>query len=513
MKRAVALLAGVLLTSLTWADQTGLQAHLSRVAGRIRPTETSALRLRRIADDDDPIPARNEHKHKNADSHDQVVIGQDFVLNAGDAANGDVVVIRGHARIDGTLNGDLVLVGSDAKMKGTANGDFVSIASSIAFESGSILNGDFVSVLSVIHDASQATFNGDRLNLDLLSPHTLRGLGDWFSSTVLFLRPMSPWSPVSWAVALGVLVFCLAIGGVFPKLLTGTGLILRERAPASFLSGVAIVPAAALFCFLLMLTVVGILAIPLVVAALLVFALIGNAAVFNLIGESVAPKLGQKPYALYLWTTMGALICWILYCIPVIGFVAGSVVFLAGLGAFTIHILERSRVAPPAHSVPGTQPTFPGAPALATPVAATVSADRVYPQFWARLGANLIDLALLYAILDSLRLTRILIPAWVLYRFAMYVWRSTTLGGIVLNLQVQKLDGTTIAGDYSTALIRALSSLLSLLPICLGFIWILFDPQRSTWHDKISGTRVVQLRSAPQSSAAPKPGEPPAPPS
>ena len=146
---------------------------------------------------------------------------------------------------------------------------------------------------------------------------------------------MSPWSPVSWAVALGVLIFCLAIGGVFPKLLIGTGLILRERAPASFLSGVAIVPAAALFCFLLMLTVVGILAIPLVVAALLVFALIGNAAVFNLIGESVAPKLGQKPYALYLWITMGALICWILYCIPVIGFVAGSVVFLAGLGAFT----------------------------------------------------------------------------------------------------------------------------------------------------------------------------------
>ena len=44
---------------------------------------------------------------------------------------------------------------------------------------------------------------------------------------------------------------------------------------------------------------------------------------------------------------------------------------------------------------------------------------------------------LLYAILESVQLTRILISAWVLYRFAMYVWRSTTLGGIVLNLQVQ----------------------------------------------------------------------------
>jgi uncharacterized RDD family membrane protein YckC len=94
----------------------------------------------------------------------------------------------------------------------------------------------------------------------------------------------------------------------------------------------------------------------------------------------------------------------------------------------------------------------------------------------------------------------------------MYVWRSATLGGIVLNLQVQKLDGTTLAGDHSTALIRALSSLLSLLPIGLGFLWLLFDPERSTWHDKISGTRVVQVRQTPQSSEANKPQEPPAPP-
>jgi hypothetical protein len=471
-----------------------------------------------------------------------VVIGQDYVLGAGDVTDGSVVVVRGHARIEGTVNGDVVLVGSDANLSGTANGDVVSIASSVNFESGATVTGDFVSLFSTTQGEHQATFNGDRTNLELLSPQALSGLGNWFSGTVLFLRPMSPGSLISWMLALGGLVFSLAIGGAFPKLLTETGLILRQRAPASFLSGVAIVPATALFCFLLTLTVVGILAVPLLLAALLVFALIGEAAVFRLIGEAVAPKLGQKAHAPYLWITIGALICWILYFIPVIGFLAGSVVFLAGLGAFTIYVLDRSRsqkavgspqsgIQPdqsaaslaatptgsgPTETSPGTSapggsispPVGLGAPL--TGVAASV--DRGYEQFWRRLGANLIDLALLFAIEHSLGLTRILIPAWILYRFAMYVWRSATLGEIVLNLQVQKLDGTTLTGDYSTALIRALSSLLSLLPVGLGFIWILFDPLRNAWHDKISGTRVVQVRQTPQSNVAPKPQEPPAPP-
>ena len=499
---------------------------------RLAQTPDTLLRAAVESDDDDPVPTRNHFKHRKSDSHAQVVIGQDYVLGAGEVTDGGVVVVRGHARIEGTVNGDVVLVGSDTNMSGTANGDFVSIASSVNFASGATVNGDFVSLLSTIQGERQATFNGDRTNLDLLSPHALSGLGNWLSGTVLFLRPMSPGSVISWILALGGLAFSLAVAGTFPKLLTETGLILRQRAPASFLSGVAIVPATALLSFLLTLTVVGILAVPLVLAALLVFALIGETAVFRLIGEIVAPRLGQKPHATYLWIIIGALICWILYCIPLLGFLAGSVVFLAGLGAFTIYVVDRSRrvspaesevpvqaahlakpaaAAPPAQAA-GVSPALEGARVAGVPITPAAKLDREHSQFWPRLGSNLIDLVLLYAILESVHLTRLLIPAWVLYRFAMYVWRSTTLGGIVLNLQVQKLDGTTLTGDHSTALIRALSSLLSLLPVGLGFIWLLFDLERSTWHDKISGTRVVQIRQTPQSSVAPKPPEPPAPP-
>jgi uncharacterized RDD family membrane protein YckC len=131
------------------------------------------------------------------------------------------------------------------------------------------------------------------------------------------------------------------------------------------------------------------------------------------------------------------------------------------------------------------------------------------PDFWRRLGANLIDLIVLYSLLQFTGITRIVVPAWVLYRFGMYIWRSATLGEIVMNLRVEKLDGGTLVGDYGTALVRALASLLSLLPLGLGFLWILFDPQRQTWHDKISGSAVVPIAPRIEPKSPPPPTDQP----
>jgi len=36
-------------------------------------------------------------------------------------------------------------------------------------------------------------------------------------------------------------------------------------------------------------------------------------------------------------------------------------------------------------------------------------------------------------------------------------------------------------------------AVVSWLPLGLGYLWILVDPQRRAWHDRLSGTRVVVL--------------------
>jgi cytoskeletal protein CcmA (bactofilin family) len=78
-------------------------------------------------------------------SGDQVVTGRTYTLRAGESSEGDVVVIHGHARIDGVVNGDLALIGSDADIRGTINGDMVAVASRARFDEGAVVNGDFSS--------------------------------------------------------------------------------------------------------------------------------------------------------------------------------------------------------------------------------------------------------------------------------------------------------------------------------------------------------------------------------
>ncbi len=43
------------------------------------------------------------------------------------------------------------------------------------------------------------------------------------------------------------------------------------------------------------------------------------------------------------------------------------------------------------------------------------------------------------------------------------------------------------------ALLRQLAALLSLVALGIGFLWSLWDAERLTWHDRLTGTRLVML--------------------
>jgi len=44
------------------------------------------------------------------------------------------------------------------------------------------------------------------------------------------------------------------------------------------------------------------------------------------------------------------------------------------------------------------------------------------------------------------------------------------------------------------ACMRGLGYLISILPVMLGFLWALIDPEHLTWADKVSGTYVKKLQ-------------------
>jgi uncharacterized RDD family membrane protein YckC len=77
------------------------------------------------------------------------------------------------------------------------------------------------------------------------------------------------------------------------------------------------------------------------------------------------------------------------------------------------------------------------------------------------------------------------------YCVVLWSLRATTIGGIICGLKVVRLDERKI--DWSIALVRALGGFLSLAVLGLGFIWVAFDKERQSWHDKIAGTVIVRV--------------------
>ena len=136
--------------------------------------------------------------------------------------------------------------------------------------------------------------------------------------------------------------------------------------------------------------------------------------------------------------------------------------------------------------------------------------DHHYAGFWVRVLASLIDtVCMLLLILPALQLIygenywsdtsssfrlwdlllNYVFPALVVIVFWMY--KSATPGKMLFKLVI--IDEKT-GGKPSTAQFvgRYVAYYLSTIPLCLGLIWVAFDPRKQGWHDKLAGTLVVK---------------------
>jgi uncharacterized RDD family membrane protein YckC len=86
----------------------------------------------------------------------------------------------------------------------------------------------------------------------------------------------------------------------------------------------------------------------------------------------------------------------------------------------------------------------------------------------------------------------------VVYLFFVGFWTRSgrTLGMQSWGLQLETAEGGK--PTFATASVRFLAAILSWAPCGLGFLWQLWDKDSLTWHDRISGTRIVHY---------PKPGK------
>ena len=136
------------------------------------------------------------------------------------------------------------------------------------------------------------------------------------------------------------------------------------------------------------------------------------------------------------------------------------------------------------NALPQTQ-SPPGAPAqaqppLGAPAQAQASRD-VLASMGQRVGSFLVD-----GILGNIPYVGfvVLIVNWVMFR------RGTTIGLKLARARIVRENGD-VSGFFHTS-VRGAASVLSAIPLGLGFWWAFWDPWKQTWHDKLLRTYVLR---------------------
>lgn len=89
----------------------------------------------------------------------------------------------------------------------------------------------------------------------------------------------------------------------------------------------------------------------------------------------------------------------------------------------------------------------------------------------------------LYQIAQFLTLAAVILAFW--------IKKQATPGKMLLSLKI--VDAATLDKPSTRQLIiRLFSYIISILPLFLGIIWIVFDGRKQAWHDKIAGTLIIK---------------------
>jgi uncharacterized RDD family membrane protein YckC len=124
--------------------------------------------------------------------------------------------------------------------------------------------------------------------------------------------------------------------------------------------------------------------------------------------------------------------------------------------------------------------------------------------FWIRFGALLIDGIGLTVINFALRAAvgvGLGTALGILIGLAYYSYfegsaAGQTIGKKLVGIRVIDFNTGGPLG-YGRAAIRYVASFLSSIAIGIGFLWMLWDPEKQTWHDKLSSSVVVPVSSYP----------------
>jgi uncharacterized RDD family membrane protein YckC len=427
-----------------------------------------------------------------------------------------VVAIGGNASATGPVGEGVVALFGNVYVDSEVGQDVVAIFGNVQLGPHAIVNGETVSVGGAItRDPASKVHGGQQQIAFGKSFGDMKWLRAWFENCLLYGRPLAFDSSVTWAwwLAFGFLGLYVLLAVMFDGTVQRCVNTLEERPGESTIATILAVLLSPILIILTLITVIGAALVPFLVLGLFCAAVFGKTVVLAAIGRRITRFTGIDAFGhLAVATLIGGLIVLLLYTVPVIGFIVSNIVGALGFGVvvYTLLLAQRSRsaaaaaAASPAPVTAAPDATIESAglagdgstvPPFSPPPATPSNIElNTLPRagFWIRMGALALDTLIVAIVVNWLEPTgHLFLVALAGYGALMWKLKGTTIGGIVCNLRVVRTDGRDI--EWETAIVRALGCFLSLIPAGLGFIWMVFDNGRQTWHDKIAGTVVVRV--------------------
>ena len=498
------------------------------------------------------VPDGDGFTYRTPWSRPVVRVGQDYTLRAGERVR-EMVVVFGSATIAGHVERDVVVVLGTARLAPTAviEGSLVVAAGGAVIAPGARVHRDVVVTGGGLDAPVGFSPGGEYVVIGLPGLNgEMEAVVPWFTRGLLWGRLIVPGLSWMWTVVAVIVLIYLALAVLFERPVRLSRQMVAERPLSSFLMGLLVLILVGPISFVLAVSVVGIPVVPFVVFGLLVAALLGKLGVTRWLGSTIVPEddptsRGQSIRSF----AVGTGIILLAYMVPLLGLFVWMIGGVLGLGAATLAFSSglrrenpskpkppRGRAAEPIVPVtpvtssapaPAAQPLTiepeavrsefgsevesyampvvpPPTPTRAAPIppAPTPAVRAAVPgdllsmpraPFLDRLAAFALDILLVsltYNLLE-LRGARAFFSVLLAYHVIFWALKGTTVGGIICNLRVVRTDGGSVT--FADALIRGFSSIFSIAALGIGCLWILFDAENQSWHDRFAGTYVVKV--------------------
>lgn len=485
------------------------------------------------------------HRHRrtrhSGNNNERVSFGSDSTLAAGEAADAvisifgsstsagevsdAVVSVIGSSRVtDGTVGDSVVSVLGNTYVNGHVKGEVVTVLGNVELGPKAVVEGQIVCIGGEYTPDPAAVVKGNVQNIAIAGHHfNFAALAVWFHKCLLYGRPLAFDHQLIWAwcIALAFAALYALIALVAPRGVMKCVETLEERPGSSILAAIltlVLTPVAGVLLAVTVFIVIGTVLVPAFSLGMFCVSIFGKVVMLAWLGRRFTKLLGDGPLAHpFFGTLIGAMIVLGLYTIPVVGFLVYLLIKVLGLGVVVYTLILQFKASRPPKPVKSVVPTMatasvgstaampagfevapPAMPATSVSAAPMVISAATLPRvgFWLRLAASVLDAILIGMICGMVssvwhRFGSAYLLWYAIYCIVMWTSKGTTIGGIICGLKVVRLDDRPL--DWGVSIVRALGGFLSLVVAGIGFIWVAFDDEKQSWHDKIAGTTIVKV--------------------